>query len=166
MNKLILKLFHFYQGLPAKINTKQNYNFDWQSSYPHWWWWHSSHHNNHNHNSDHVLLFPNDVPLRHTCVDNVKTYHQTVNDPKIKSCDLNGSTKTSGNGYKLDQYSSCFYCWRGLTEGAKKPTYKELFAFEVNRQQHSRLKRSPRPHSVHTYPANPNVINGMRRLHF
>ena len=106
------------------------------------------------------------MPLRHTCVDNVKTYHQTVNDPKIKSCDVNGSNRTDGTGYKLDQYSSCFYCWRGLTEGAKKPTYKELFAFEINRQQRTRSKRSPRPHSVHIYSANSNVINGMRRLHF
>ena len=107
-------------------------------SYPNWWWWFSSHHNDHNQgrergtgrNKKHVDKKPS---------NNENDGHQLVrrggNCTHVK--DSVGRDSNKG--------SSCIYCWRNLSEGAKKPTYSELFAFENNRQQSQSHKRSSGP---------------------
>ena len=59
-------------------------------------------------------------------------------------------------GRDTNKGSSCFYCWRNLSEGAKKPTYSELFAFENNKQQSRSLKRSSGPE---VFPGSPFTEN-------
>ena len=107
-------------------------------SYPNWWWWFTSHHNDHNQGRErgtgrdkkHVDKKPS---------NNENDGHQLVrrggNCTHVK--DSVGRDSNKG--------SSCIYCWRNLSEGAKKPTYSELFAFENNRQQSQSHKMSSGP---------------------
>ena len=128
------------QGLDKKDNSGQNNNFDWQSSYPNWWWWFSSHHNDHNHDPDLVDVNEKSSPsIYSNDGQRFKSCHGNCNSRK---CAVNGNNNC-GKDY------SCFYCWRTGSEGAKKPTYKELYAFENSRQDVLISKKTPRPHSIH-----------------
>ena len=71
-----------------------------------------------------------------------------------------GNRNPNDDGRRVDRSSLCFYCWRGLEEGAKRPTHKELFAFESNKQQ---AKKSTHHRSVHTTN---RATNGMRDFVF
>ena len=107
-------------------------------SYPNWWWWFSSHHNDHNQgrergygrNKKHVDKKPS---------NNENDGHQLVR--RGGNC----THVRDSRGRDSNKGSSCIYCWRNLSEGAKKPTYSELFAFENNRQQSQSHKRSSGP---------------------
>ena len=104
-------------------------------SYPNWWWWFSSHHNDHNQgrergtgrNKKHFDKKPS---------NNENDKHQLVR--RGGNC----THVKDSRGRDTNKGSSCLYCWRNLSEGAKKPTYSELFAFENNRQQYQSLESS------------------------
>ena len=107
-------------------------------SYPNWWWWFSSHHNDHNQGRErgtgrdkkHVDKKPS---------NNENDGHQLVRRGGNCTHVKDSVDRDSNKG------SSCIYCWRNLSEGAKKPTYSELFAFENDRQQSQSHKRSSGP---------------------
>ena len=68
----------------------------------------------------------------------------------LKRCNGNCSTKGDVNGSsRFGKDYSCFYCWRNISEGAKKPTYKELYAFENSKHGVLMSKKTSRPHSIH-----------------
>ena len=143
-------------------NSGENDSYDWQSSYPKWWWWFTSHHNDHNH--DHLDL-------------SAEKDEHSNSDPRLN---VNDQSSIDGNGEALKSLdgicrngkhvggnnggnkNSCFYCWRNLSEGAKKPTYKELFEFESSRQGMVGSKNSSNGHSIHGSVSNLNKnIKGM-----
>ena len=67
----------------------------------------------------------------------------------MKSCHGNRNNRQGAvNGSNnFGKTNSCFYCWRNVSEGAKKPTYKELYAFENCRQDVIISKKTSSPHS-------------------
>ena len=71
------------------------------------------------------------------------------NGLRLKSCDENCSNRKDVAGRNTGKDQSCFYCWRKFSEGAKKPTYMELFALENSRQQMLSSKQTLRPRSIH-----------------
>ena len=128
------------KGLEKIDNSGQNNNFDWLSSYPNWSYSSYSHHNDHNHDPD---LDDGNKKLSPSIYSN--------DGQRLKRCHGNcNSTKSVVNGsHNCGKDNSCFYCWRTVSEGAKKPTYKELYAFENSRQDVLISKKTPRPHSIH-----------------
>ena len=97
----------------------------------------------------------------HACVD-TKIPLQSINDARLKGCNIDYSIRKDKSRIGADRASSCFYCWRNLSDGAKKPTYAELFAFENSRQSvigstettcsHSTLITSPSSTNSHGMP--------------
>ena len=148
----------FCSGLDKLNESGQNENYDWQSSYPKWWWWYSSHHNDHNHET----LDLNNGNNEESITD--PQFH--FNQPPSDNIDGNGEALKNSNvmcrngkhvgGNNGGKENSCFYCWRNFSEGAKKPTYKELFEFESSRQGILRSKMISHRHSIHYSTPNLN----------
>ena len=139
-------------------DSGQNKNYDWQSSYPKWWWWFSSHHNDHNHGPSDSFVENNESSTTDPRFDHNQQSSINVIDNGGALKYLNGMCRNGNHvgGNNGGNKSSCFYCWRNFSEGAKKPTYKELFAFENSRQGMLRSKQKSQPLSMHSSTPNLN----------
>ena len=116
-------------------------------SYPNWWWWFSSHHNDHNQGRERGTG-RNKKHVDKKTSNNENDKHQLVR--------RGGNCTHVNDSRGRDTNKACFYCWRNFSEGAKKPTYSELFAFENNRQEFQSLGESLGPEAIPGFTSNEN----------
>ena len=81
-------------------------------SYPNWWWWFSSHHNDHNQGRERGTV-ENKKHVDKKPSNNVNDGHQLVR--RGGNC----THVRDSRGRDSNKGSSCIYCWRNLSEGAK-----------------------------------------------